>query len=120
MKSCAISRFVLPSAARREICASLRGELVERGDCPLADALTGCLELNPRALCERLHPEVCEEPVRSSKLVPRVDPARLAPEPFAEDQVGAGQVEPKAGGLEPLDRLAVERLRGAAFREQRP
>ncbi len=37
--------------------------------------LTGRVELDPRALRERIHPEVGEEFVRSSEVVPGVDPA---------------------------------------------
>ena len=34
--------------------------------------------------------------------------------------MGAGQVEPKARRLEPLDRLAVQRLGGVALGEEGP
>ena len=62
MKSCAaISRLVL--SVRRETgdLRLLWRELIERVDGPLARLLARRLELDPRALCEGLHPEVREE-----------------------------------------------------------
>jgi hypothetical protein len=55
-----MSWLVAPSAARREICASLGGQVVARVDGPFAGALAGRLELDPRALGERLHAELRE------------------------------------------------------------
>src|SRR5882724_996638 len=46
----------------------LRGQLVERLDGSPAGALAGRLELDPRALGERLHPEVGEELVGGPEL----------------------------------------------------
>ena len=74
----AISWFVAPSAARREICASWG--------------------------------------VRSS----RVETPILAPQPFAVEETGPGELGAAPCPLEPLDRLAVERLGGFPFRHQRP
>src|SRR5258705_13208561 len=82
--------------------------------------LAGRLELDPRALGEGVHPEVHEELIRGSELVSRVDPASFATEPLSVNQVRTGQVEPKRRGLEPLDRLAEERLGPVAIGDGRP
>ena len=98
----------------------LRRELVERVGGPLSCMLARRLQFDPRALGEGVHPEVREELVRGSELVPRIDPAGSPAEPLPVDQMPAGQVEPKAGRLEPLDRLAVQRLGGVVLSEQGP
>src|SRR5438309_11635174 len=53
----------------------LRRELVERVGGPLSCMLARRLQFDPRALGEGVHPEVHEELVRGSELVPRIDPA---------------------------------------------
>ena len=54
-----------------------------------------------------------------AQLLARVDPAALAAQPLAVEQVGAGELEAHAGAAKPLDRLAVEALGGLAVAEQR-
>ena len=46
--------------------------------------------------------------------------AALAAQPFAVEQVRAGELHADAGAAEPVDRLAVEALGGLALAEQRP
>jgi hypothetical protein len=50
--------------------------------------------------------------VSVTELLTRVHTAPIAPQPFAVDQVRAGQFGADAGPAEPLDRLAVQRLGG--------
>ena len=58
--------------------------------------------------------------VGGAQLLARVHAPVLAPEPFAVEQTGAGELDADPGALEPLDRLAVERLGGVALAHQRP
>ena len=63
-------------------------------------------------------PIVGEHVVRAAQLRARVQAAALAAQPFAVEQVGAGELSAYAGALEPLDRLTVERLGGLAVGQQ--
>jgi len=45
--------------------------------------------------------------------------AALAAQPFAVEQVGAGQLRPELGAAEPVDRFAVERPDGLTLAQQR-
>ena len=49
--------------------------------------------------------------MRGAELLARVDPALLAAQPLPVEQTGASELGVDPGALEPLDRLAVERLR---------
>src|SRR5438270_3342811 len=96
MNSCAaISWFVAPSAARREICAScgVRSSRVStvrlRACSPVASSST-------RALGERFHAELREQRVAAAKLLARVNSAALPPQPFAVQEVGARELDPYA------------------------
>ena len=55
-----------------------------------------------------------------SQLLARVAPAALAPQPFAVQEMTAGELDADAGAGEPLDRLAVEHLGSFPVIEQRP
>jgi hypothetical protein len=44
---------------------------------------------------------------------------QLAAQPFAVEQVGAGQLRPELGAAEPVDRFAVERPDGLTLAQQR-
>ena len=78
------------------ICLSLRGkagdlcllwsELVQSRHGPLAGTLACRLQLEPRALGERLHAGVSEELVGGSKLLARVEAPALTPKPLAVDE----------------------------------
>ena len=98
----------------------LRGELIARLDLALADGLTRGQQLATAALGERLHPHRGEAFVGSPELLARVPAAALPAEPLAVQKMGADQGGTRAGAAEPLDRLAVEALRGLTVAEQRP
>ena len=100
MNSCAaISRLVCPCAARREICASCGVSWSSVSHGPFAGALAGRLQLDPRALGERLHPEVGEEVVGDPQLLARVKASALASQPLAVEQMRPREVQTKARRL---------------------
>src|SRR3954465_12277244 len=55
-----------------------------------------------------------------AQLLPRVEPAALPTQPFAVQEVSAGELHPDASPGEPLDRLAIEPLGGLAIANERP
>ena len=69
----------------------LWGQLVERLDRALAHRLAGGQQLAAGALGERVHAHVREHRVSDSQLLAGVDAAVLAPQPFAVQEVRAGQ-----------------------------
>jgi hypothetical protein len=73
----------------------------------LAHLLTGRLELSPRAFGEGLDAHGRERVERGPQLVAGIDPPLLPAQPFAVDQVGAGQVGRHPGSAQQFDRLAV-------------
>jgi hypothetical protein len=93
----------------------LGGQVVARLDGPFARMFAGCFELDPGAFGERFHAELREQFVGGAELLARVAPAALAAQPFAVEEIGARELDPYAGPLEPLDRLAIERLGRFAF-----
>ena len=56
--------------------------------------------------------------VGGTKLLARVDAPVLAPQPFAVQKPGTGEVDDAAAPRQPLDRLAVVGLRIACVAEQ--
>src|SRR5437879_13863847 len=54
-----------------------------------------------------------------AQLLASVDPAALAAQPFAVEEVSAGELHPDASPGEPLDRLAIEPLGGLAIAKER-
>ena len=54
-----------------------------------------------------------------AKLLAGVEPAVLAPQPLAVQQVGTGEMHDDPAASEPLDRLEVQRVGGVAGGEQR-
>ena len=82
--------------------------------------LAGRLQLDPRALGERLRPEAGEEVVGGAQLLARVHAPAFASQPLAVEQVGAGEVDRHARSSEPLGRLYVEVLGVLAVEEERP
>ena len=58
--------------------------------------------------------------MRGAQLLACVDPALLAAQPLPVEQTGAGELDADPGALEPLDRLAVERVGAVALAQQRP
>src|SRR2546423_13121768 len=55
-----------------------------------------------------------------AQLLARIEPPALPAQPFAVQEVSAGEVHPDASPGEPLDRLAIEPLGGLAIAEERP
>ena len=58
--------------------------------------------------------------MRGAQLLACVDAPVLTTQPLAVEQTGAGELAAEARAAEPLDRLAVEPLRGIALAQQRP
>ena len=115
-----ISGFVCPSRGEAGDLRLLRREDVARLVGAPAHRLAGGQQLAAGALGERLGPEAAEHLVGGAQLLARVDAPVLAPQPFAVEQVGAGELDADPGALEPLDRLAVERVGLLALAHQRP
>src|SRR3954447_19021904 len=55
-----------------------------------------------------------------TQLLARVEPAALPTQPFAVQEVSAGELHPDASPGEPLYRLAIEPLGGLAIAKERP
>jgi hypothetical protein len=58
--------------------------------------------------------------VGGAELLARIDAAAFAPQPFAVEQMGPGQLRAHAAAAQPLDRRAVQALGGLAVAQQRP
>src|SRR5204862_4630446 len=78
---------------------------------PPRRGLAGRQQLAAGALGERLGADLLEAVIGGAKLLACVDAPVLATQPFAVQEFGAGEVDHATAALEPLDRLAVERLR---------
>ena len=115
-----ISGFDSPSRASSRDLPLLRGQIVARLDRPLAHLLARRQQLPARALGERLHPDRRELLVGGAELLARVDPATLAAQPLAVEQVRAGELGPQPGAAQPLDRLAIQALGGRRPRSAAP
>ena len=96
----------------------LRSELAVGIDLAFADLLAGGKQFAARALGEAVGPDRGEQVVGGVQLVAGVEPPVLATEPLTKKQVGSGQLRPKLGAAEPLDRLGVAVLRLPAFADQ--
>jgi hypothetical protein len=70
--------------------------------------LAGCFQLDAGAFGERLHPEIGEVVIRRSQVLACVEASALTPQPFAVEEVGAGEIDAHAGSAEALDRLGVQ------------
>ena len=81
-----------PVAGQPRDLPLLRGQLVARLGRPLADRLAGGLQLTAGALGERLHADRRELVVRRPELRARVHAAILPAQPFAVEQVSAGEL----------------------------
>src|SRR4051794_35574665 len=113
-----ISAFERPSQARRDL-GLLGGQLVAGLDGAFADMLAGRQELALGPSGERLGPHAREHLERGAQLFAGVEPAALAPQPLAVEQVGAGELHADARACEPFDRLAIEAVGLVAFVEER-
>jgi hypothetical protein len=81
--------------------------------------LTGGRQLAAGPLGPRLDPHGVQHLVSIAQLLTRLGGAALAAQPFAVEQVGAGQLRPELGAAEPVDRFAVERPDGLTLAQQR-
>ena len=97
----------------------LRGEFLYGDQTPLANLLARCHELAPRALRECLHPHRRVRPVGRSQLVPRVHLTVLPSQPFAIQELGAGEGYADPCSSKPLDRLEIKALGLATLGQER-
>jgi len=58
--------------------------------------------------------------VSGAQLLARVQAAAFVTQPFAVDEVSAGERRANPRAPEPLDRLAIQRVGGLAVGQQRP
>src|SRR5450755_2515588 len=112
-------RVRLPAGSQARDLHLLRGQLVERLDRALTHCLAGGQQLAAGALGERLHAHVREHRVSGSQLLAGVDATVLAPQPFAIQEVRAGQRRAGSDVRQPFDRLPVEPLGGFSFGQHR-
>src|SRR4051812_34171081 len=82
-------------------------------------APSGGEELAPGTLGEGLRADAREQLVRGAELLPRIHAPAGSPKPFAVKQTGASELAAHTRAAEPLDRLAIQRLRGVVVAEQR-
>ena len=94
-------------------------EFDERLDRALAYGFAGGQQLATGAFCEGLHADRGQHLVRGAQLLACLDPAIFAPEPFAVDQMRAGQFRADGGTAEPLDRLTVQAIGRLASAQKR-
>src|ERR1700691_5707624 len=85
-----------------------------------AAGLAGRPQLARGPFGERLHAHLLQQPVGGAQLLPRVLPATLPAQPFAVQQVRAGQLSADPGPAQPLDRLPVGAVGGLTVAEQSP
>ena len=114
-----IFRVRLPAGGQSRDLRFLRGQLVERLDRALAHCLAGGQQLAVGALGERLQAHVREHRVSDSQLLAGVDAAMLAPQPFAVQEMRAGQRRAGLDVRQPLDRVPVEPLGGFPLGQHR-
>ena len=98
----------------------LGSELVGRLEAALAHVLAGRQQLAAGSLGEPFDPHRGQPLAGGPQRLARFRAAVLAAQPFAVQQVRAGQFHPDAGAAESLYRLAVQVLGGLAAAEQRP
>src|SRR3954453_13811904 len=83
-----------------------RGEVVASLSDPPADLLARGAQLSISAFRERLHAHRAQLLVRDAELGARFEPATLAAQPFAVQQMRPGELGTHAGPPEMLDRRA--------------
>ena len=115
-----ISGLERPSRASGAICASCGVSTPRRLVGALRDGLAGGQQLAAGALGERLGADVAERVVGSAQVLARVHAAVLTTQPLAVHELRSGELSADPGAGEPLDRLAVERLRGVAIAQEGP
>jgi hypothetical protein len=97
----------------------LRGELAARPDGAFAHRLAGGLQLSTGPLGEPLHAHRAVQLLGDAQLLAGVPAPTLAAQPFAVEQMGAGERHTDVGAAEPLDRFAIQLFGGRAVAQQR-
>src|SRR5260370_18371415 len=92
--------------------------MMRLGD-PFAGVLAGRIELDPRTLGEPPHAEIREHLAGAAQLPARIEPTALSAQPFAIQELGAGECHMQATMAESADRLAVEGLGRITVAQQR-
>src|SRR4030088_1323101 len=88
----------------------LCGQVVTRLDRALADPLARRREFPGCTVAEGFHAERSELIVSRPEVLACLDPALLAPQPFAEEQMSPGELGTPPGPCQSLDRLAIQAL----------
>ena len=96
----------------------LRGEDRARLHAAPPHRLARRLQLSAGPVRERQGPEPVEHLVGGPQVLAGVHAPLPATEPLAVEQVGPAQLHPHARSVEPLDRLAVQRLGGVAIGDE--
>src|ERR1700733_6932745 len=96
----------------------LRGQLAAGLDRALAGGLAGSGQLAPGPLGKRLDAHLRQHVVGGAQLLAGVAAAALAAQPFAVEQVGAGQLHAQAGAAEAVNRLPVPAVGDLAAAQQ--
>ena len=97
----------------------LRRQLTQGVDGAFASVLAGRLQLDARALGERLHAEVGEEAVGRPQLPACINASALTSQPFAVEEVSTSEIDGHPSSTESVDRLDVELLGSLIVREER-
>src|SRR6266853_1285463 len=97
----------LPARGEPRDLLLLRGELAACLVTPFAHLLARRKQLAAGALGECVGAEADEQLIRGAELHARVHPSVLTPQPFAVDQVRAGELRPERRAAQPSDRLEI-------------
>jgi hypothetical protein len=90
----------------RLLCGQIAASVISA----LPGCLPGCGEFPSRAIGETGHSYLTEQFVRCPKLPPRIKPAALSSQPFAEDEMSPREIGASAGLTETLGCLAIPAL----------
>src|SRR5437588_2170335 len=108
-----------PFAREPRDLSFLRGEVIAGLDAARADMLARGQQLALGPLGERLGPHRVEHLKCGAQLLASVEAAPLPPQPFAVEEMGAGELHADARASEPLNRLAIQAVGLVAVGEQR-
>ena len=114
-----ISVLVWPSRASRAMDASCAVSSVRVCAARLCARLAGGQQFAPGALGERRGTHRGQYLVRGPELRAGVCAAALAAQPFAVEQMGAGEFRAEPGTAQPVDCLAVKAVGGFTVAQQR-
>ena len=108
-----------PIASEPRYLSLLSRELVACLIRSFARGLSGGCQLPAGALRERLRAHLAQHLVSGAQLLARLHPAALPAQPFAVDEVGAGELDAHARAAKAADRFAVEGVGGVILADQR-